>query len=298
MTDKNLEQRYRRLLAWYPHEQRDEMLGVVMAGAGDRRRPGWRESADLLWGAVRVRSRRALTSDDRRDALAIVSLLAPIVLLTGATDELHEVGWFVVNGGWSGVPWIATIPTLPVWVAWFAVVVLAFLGLRRTAATGAWLAAAGFAVLTAWDPGGHWWVGKTAGLLVLSVLAAVALTVTRGPARWRELVGWGRLTVLCVAAAAVVALGTTGFHVRAAQILAGVIMAVCTVIACGSRSRAGRRAALVLLVPSVAALVANTADRYVFMTPTTGIVLSYGVPLVVLGLVGGVLSRVDRTTAG
>src|SRR5580692_9915428 len=49
--------RYRHLLAWYPaafqHDQGDELLGVLMAGARqDQRRPGLGESADLIKSAV------------------------------------------------------------------------------------------------------------------------------------------------------------------------------------------------------------------------------------------------------
>ena len=56
------ERRYRRLLAWYPRDHRErngeEMLGVLLAGSSDRRGPRWRETVDLLWGAVRMHLRR------------------------------------------------------------------------------------------------------------------------------------------------------------------------------------------------------------------------------------------------
>jgi hypothetical protein len=57
MTDvTQLERRFRWLLAWYPkafrREHEDEMLAVLMAGAGDgRRRPGLADSADLIRNA-------------------------------------------------------------------------------------------------------------------------------------------------------------------------------------------------------------------------------------------------------
>jgi hypothetical protein len=299
MNEKHLERRYRRLLAWYPREHRErngeEMLGVLMAGAGDRRRPGLRESADLLWGAVRVRWHRTLAGEDRADrraAVAIVSLLAPIVLLTGATTGLHEVGWFVLGGGWSDIPWLAAFADGPVWVVWLAVAVLALFGRRRAAAIGAWLATIGLALVTAWDPGSHWWAGTVSGLMLLSVLAAVALTVPPQPTR--ALVGWGRLTVLAVAVVAVVALGTIGFHVPDSQVLAGVILAAGAVIACGPRSRAGRRAALILLLPSVTTLVAATVGTVGLPDQSATVALAYGIPLVLLAAVGGVLRRVDR----
>jgi hypothetical protein len=63
MTDStHLERRYRRLLAWYPRafrrEHEEEMLVVLMAGAGDgRRRPGLADSADLIRNAIWMRLR-------------------------------------------------------------------------------------------------------------------------------------------------------------------------------------------------------------------------------------------------
>jgi hypothetical protein len=63
MTDAtDLERRYRRLLAWYPKafrcEHEDEMVVVLMAGAGNgRRRPGIADSADLIRNAMWMRAR-------------------------------------------------------------------------------------------------------------------------------------------------------------------------------------------------------------------------------------------------
>ena len=57
MTESSgLEQGYRRLLAWYPsayrREHADEILAVLMAGAGEgQRRPRLAESANVLWSA-------------------------------------------------------------------------------------------------------------------------------------------------------------------------------------------------------------------------------------------------------
>ena len=76
-----LEQGYRRLLAWYPRAFRrdhaDEILGVLMAGAGEgQRRPRLAEAADLLWSGLKMRLRGpALTGESRpwSDALALFS---------------------------------------------------------------------------------------------------------------------------------------------------------------------------------------------------------------------------------
>jgi hypothetical protein len=59
--DVLLERRYRRLLALYPRAFRyaheEEMLGVLLAGAGRRRHPGVAETADLLRSAAWTRFR-------------------------------------------------------------------------------------------------------------------------------------------------------------------------------------------------------------------------------------------------
>lgn len=64
MNDSNsrLEQRYRRLLRLYPRSYREQhgedMLGVLMAGAGEGRdRPGFMERLDLLHSALTVHAR-------------------------------------------------------------------------------------------------------------------------------------------------------------------------------------------------------------------------------------------------
>jgi hypothetical protein len=56
----DLERGYRRLIASYPRsfrkENEEEILTVLLATAGeDQRRPGLRESADLIKGAIRMR---------------------------------------------------------------------------------------------------------------------------------------------------------------------------------------------------------------------------------------------------
>jgi hypothetical protein len=59
-TETDLEQGYRRLLAWYPrafrHESGPELLAVLLACAPDgRRRPGLAESANLIRHGLRMR---------------------------------------------------------------------------------------------------------------------------------------------------------------------------------------------------------------------------------------------------
>jgi hypothetical protein len=95
MTESaGLERRYRRLLSWYPQpfrrEQEDEMIAVLMAGAPqDRRRPGLRESADVIRSALGMRLRRAPRENPRwTDALALFSVVAPLFVVAVAILEV------------------------------------------------------------------------------------------------------------------------------------------------------------------------------------------------------------------
>jgi hypothetical protein len=95
MTDQaNLERAYRRLLAWYPREFRQEheqeILAVLMAGAPDgQRRPGLAESADLirsglwmrLWPSVPRSAYTVRTAVRLMSAGAAVSTVNLIILL-------------------------------------------------------------------------------------------------------------------------------------------------------------------------------------------------------------------------
>ena len=128
-----LEKRYRRLLALYPQDHRrehaEEMVGVLLASAAADARyragtPATRvlqagqhaaDCADLIAGACRIRSRMLLnrirksrwfssTVRDPRwsDALAVVSVVAPLLLLVAALAEFGIPQ--VAAGGLTGHP--------------------------------------------------------------------------------------------------------------------------------------------------------------------------------------------------
>ena len=93
-----LEAGYRRLLRWYPPSYRgrheDEILGVLMAAARPgQRRPGARESLDLLWSALRIRTiLRGADSQPWADALALVGVLLPLLMLLMKLTMFLEQG--------------------------------------------------------------------------------------------------------------------------------------------------------------------------------------------------------------
>ena len=95
-TAGGLEGGYRRLLRWYPAwyrgQHEEEMLGVLMTAARPgQRRPGVRESADLLWSALRIRVRTVLRGAASRpwaDALTLFGVLVPLLMVVLRVTEL------------------------------------------------------------------------------------------------------------------------------------------------------------------------------------------------------------------
>ena len=95
-TAGGLEGGYRRLLRWYPAwyrgQHEEEMLGVLMTAARPgQRRPGVRESADLLWSALRIRVRTVLRGAASRpwaDTLTLFGVLVPLLMVVLRVTEL------------------------------------------------------------------------------------------------------------------------------------------------------------------------------------------------------------------
>ncbi len=228
MAAVGLEARYRRLLRWFPADHRvvhgEEMLGVLMAAADDARdKPGVPETADLLLGAARIRMRpgRALSDrDGGRDALAMFSLAAPVLVLASVCLAYLTTNQFSVRtelgfpytsltpatilgsyyGRASAIPWLVI-------AGQSLVVLLVLLGLRRcaAAATALYLAVV-IGVQELQQPYTGLATLRGLFLLVLPVAEIVALLASPGPRRGRELLRrrhWALLAVGAVAAAAI-----------------------------------------------------------------------------------------------
>lgn len=324
MSETNdLADRYRKLLGWYPRDHRErhgeEMLGVLLAGAGDRTQPSRKETVDVLRGALRLHLRRVVGADGgiaHRDVFAIVSLLGPIVMLAGAAQLLDRLVAWVRLGSAESLASVVERPDAPFWAVWIVVAVLSLLRMRRSAAVGAWLGSVGllpapfFGIVTFYDD-----VFVNAGWLLLGVLVAAALTFSPGPARGWELVGGRRVLMLAaaVAASVVLVMGSLGTYnvlyypmSRVAEVVGGVRMtAWClalvllvagALMAAGVRTREGRRAALVLAVPVVVTLLMVLTPRNADYL--VGGAVCYGVPIVVLLGLGTVPRRVTRPSGG
>ena len=215
-TDSRIEKRYRRLLALYPRDHRrehaEEMVGVLLAADGDTpvRAPNpvaWvvrsgqhaADMADLIDGALRIRGRMALnrirrtrwlawTVRDQRwsDALAVVSVIAPLLLLVAALTEFRIPQ--AVASSITGHPhWGATaslgLADLPMAAGAPGVALLVFLGLRRLAGLGALATAIGQIAAGAVPAFAGYADPAVAFTVLLSCTAAVALLFSPGPDR-------------------------------------------------------------------------------------------------------------------
>ncbi|OLR93358.1 hypothetical protein [Actinokineospora bangkokensis] len=293
------ERRYRRLLALYPRDHREhrgeEMLGVLLEGG----EPGWRDYADLVAGALRLHLRRVFALDggvDPRDVLAVVSLLGPIAVLVGATSALREVAWWVKVGSFWQMPWSEQVPDAPVWAIWAITAVLALCGLRRSAAVGAWVACAAYAWLPTVSP--TWPIAINGGIVLLGLFAAAALTWSAGPRRGRELVGGAAVPLFTAAVGVAVSIEVLTSGPRWVAFAELGVLALGAFLACGVRSRVGRRAALVVVVPVLVGLLTWVLMHFIGRIPEVlQVAIPVALPLAVL-LVLGALPRGRRRLPG
>lgn len=225
-----LEDRYRRLLAWYPDDHRldheQEMLGVLLAGARPgQTRPSTADMYDLLRGAVRIHLRRATSGSPTSGwaaATAIAGFLATLLLVAGglrfAVNTPQAVSRFVearANTPYS-LPHllVSGFGTAPYWAAWLAISIMAWRGARRPAAlaasalTGTQLVLAVYGTATT-----LWGSGLSAALvnasLPLSLVAGASLLASPGPRYGAELLGRRAVLGAVAASAVLVALTTS-----------------------------------------------------------------------------------------
>jgi hypothetical protein len=207
---------YRRLLALYPRDHRrehaEEMVGVLLAADGDTRvqasKPAaWAlrfgqhtaDSADLIGGALRIRGRIALNRLQRThwlswavrdqrwsDALAVVSVVAPLLLLVAALTEFRipqAVASSITGHPHWGVTASLGLADLPMAAGAPGVTLLVFLRLRRLAGLGALATAIGQIAAGAVPAFAGYADPAVAFTVLLSCTAAVALLLSPGPDR-------------------------------------------------------------------------------------------------------------------
>ncbi|WP_433476031.1 hypothetical protein ACQPZP_02720 [Spirillospora sp. CA-142024] len=224
-----LEARYRRLLAWYPAEHRagheTEMLDVLLSAARpDQTRPSLADAADLLYGAVRIRLRRAAggaTGSAWPGALAMAGFLAMLMLVADGVRfavNVPQMSLIVadrVNEG-AGLPGRLAVNfgTAPYWLAWAGIAALAWNGARRPAATAACAVTAAQVVLVIWgttfqeDPYAFVAASLAGVPLPLALLATASLVASPGPRHGARLLGRVRIAGVTAMAAALILLTT------------------------------------------------------------------------------------------
>jgi hypothetical protein len=256
----SLERGYRRLLRWYPPEHRraheEEILGVLLAsGDPDRHRPSARDAFDLVRGGLRIRFRRAPEGFVRAgwyDAAALLNVLAPLILLVAAVryavaagSMFPQVRHLLFPGGGRVV---ASFPAAPSWLLWAVAAAAALAGARRMAAGGV-LAAIVVELATLTDYAD----GTVVTPILLGLIMLAALRFGPGAARGRELLGRRGLAVVAVLIAGAAAFGSATMRALLNMPWIGMplILAVtaAAVAAWLARTAAGRRAAIVLVVP-------------------------------------------------
>ena len=318
LTDggESLERAYGRLLRWYPagHQARhaDEMLGVLMAGAGSgQRRPGLADSANLIGGAMRIRIRAATTGSAGlwRDALAragIVLPLAWVLLKLTLVVTGNAPTWSVqaiLNP--SGLAIYGREYLLPL-----VVLITVLLGWRRVA-----LAAIAATVIL--DTGNllHYMLAfQPSDAASLAVLSIAALALVAAPGRACALLRRRHYYLLTVAAA--VAAGVAEHRLMlllyslpysprgpapagwpAAELAALGVVAAITVILL-VRSAASRRLLTVLAVPLYFYVAVIVTPAYGLPSPLIYLPLAALAGAAVLLAVRWVRTRHSRPAAG
>jgi hypothetical protein len=202
-----LERGYRRLLGLYPAEHRraheEEMLGVLMTGPrAGQRHPRLAESANLIWGALRIGLRPGShgSPDPRwRDALAAVSVVLPLLfLLYFAVHDLIALA--------SPLPDHAVFTAFlrsdtQMLASWLTLTALVLLRLRRTAALAAAATLTWFAVSIAGAV--NWsYIDPHSMLIFLALgLEIAALVTSPGPRRGLQILTWKHYALAAVVAA-------------------------------------------------------------------------------------------------
>ncbi len=290
--------RYERLLRLYPKDYRNRYGAELLETLAETGRSRVTESLNLVGGAIVAQARRFRLAERApwHDAFAITSLLAPILLMAGAADGMHEIGWLA----YYGVPLHANLTAFTdggIWLAWPILLVLGLFRLRRTTMVLGWLAAAatvvvlnerfhGFEVIQ--SPTG------VAGWSLLAILAAATCTASDGIRRGYDLVGRPR-TLLTVAAVLLALAARVLGHNFTVTYLATLVIALACALYAAWRARptTGWQVTALLATP----ILATASTLWLYRgAPPFGIrrfglltlphaVYEYGFALIVLALV-------------
>lgn len=271
--------------------------------------PSWRDGLDLVGGAIALHLRRVFGLDGQvrvRDVLSIVSLLGPLVILTGAAPDLREIAWWVKNDAFGDMP-ITQVPDAPAWGAWAVVAVLVLFGQRRAAAVSAWIATGVYVAAESVLSTALFWRYEDAGWMLLGLFTAVALTWSPGPVHGKQFVGTRGILLALVGDAVAAAVLAVGPHVPAFGFwtrglgpgLTYAALALGGYLACRRvrNRRTARRAVLVLALPAFTFLLdivlVTLIGPPLYWISAIDFVVFYGVPVLIV-LAGMGIPRLVR----
>jgi hypothetical protein len=256
-----LEDRYRRLLRCYPAEHRrlheDEMLGVLLAAAEpERSRPSLGDALNLVRGGLGIRIRRAprtLANAGWGDAAALLSVLAPLILLLAAiryavaVETLPQLRYSLSHGGGGG----PVFHPATSWLLWAAAAVAALAGARRVVVGGVLAAiVVELATFTAYTDYAD---GTAVTPILLGLITLAALRFGPGAVRGYELLGRRGLAAITVLILLAAALGSATMRAVLSMPWIGMPLILAATAAATAawlaRTPAGRRAAIVLAAP-------------------------------------------------
>jgi hypothetical protein len=225
------------------------MLGVLMTGAhAGQRHPGLAESANLIWGALRIGLRPGShgSPDPRwRDALAAVSVVLPLLaLLYFTTHDLLALAWLRPGNAVLAATAQWDLRTLA-W--WLTLTTLVLLRLRRTAALVAAAMLVWFAVSNAGAP--NWSNVDPQQMLIFFALGLeiAALVTSPGPRRGLQMLT--RKHYALVAVVAVILGAASGWLWPSHQAASDAIMIMVIAVSMGgmvAASALGRRVMVLL----------------------------------------------------
>lgn len=293
-----LEDRYRRLLAWYPRDHRaaheDEMIGVLLASAKPgQTRPTAADRADLLWGGLKLHTRRAFgrpSAPAWRDALAVAGVVGALTFLV---QKATSVAIATVAGYW--------VPARFVDLVLAVVLAMAVLANQRwLAAPTAWVLLLNQLPWIGWDNAGSAGPYPLDGWLLLIAGTAVALSSTATPRRGLQLTGPRRLLPWAVVLAALALWEdiTLWFGRAPDPMVAGLPLTAACAVACGYAlcSGVGRRCLAILGVPVAYGLA--THETMVFQTRGWQLALVLGLAVVPFVSAGRAISRRGTSERG
>ncbi|WP_131737206.1 hypothetical protein [Actinomadura roseirufa] len=320
-----LENLYRRLLAWYPADHRaaheEEMLDVLLSAAKPgQKQPSVIDTLDLLYGAVRIRLRRAVGGTSGSvwpEALSIAGFLAMLMLVADgvrfAVNSPQIVTHFLPVQREGGEPFFDRLSfyfgTAPYWLAWVVIAVLAWCGARRAAARAACAVTAVQFALVIYGVGfpeiGIGWIGASLGgvPLPLALVASASLVASPGPGHGARSLGRRGVAGAVVSAAVLIAVTSTPLFTLINQEhlgevwyselsggsflrwdrtqLAGVLLTALFLAGLLARTPQGRRAAALFMLGGAPLIV--QVGRFSMGTPAEYPELSY---LLVQSLIG------------